>query len=190
MDAIALLKKDHAEVKKLFRHLLDEEPSPAQTEVLFHKLRRELSIHADIEEQLFYPTLRERNPDLSEDVLEALEEHHIAKVTLNELEKMSVEDERFCAKLAVLREAVLLHVKEEERSLFPKLRKELEKAELDDMGRMLAQAKRVAPTRPHPLAPDMPPANRVTSLLAALYDRSLELAISVTRLALRPLRAS
>ena len=189
MDAIALLKKDHAEVKKLFRQLLDEEPSPAQTEVLFHKLRRELSIHADIEEQLFYPTLRERNPDLSEDVLEALEEHHVAKVTLMELEKMSVEDERFCAKLAVLREAVLMHVKEEEKTLFPKLRKAVQKAELEEMARMLAQAKRVAPIRPHPMAPDMPPANRITSLFAGLYDRTMELAMNVARLATRPLRA-
>lgn len=189
MDAIALLKRDHAEVKKLFRHLLDEDPSPAQTEVLFDKLRRELSIHADIEEQLFYPTLRERNPDLSDDVLEALEEHHIAKVTLGELGKMSVEDERFIAKLTVLREAVMMHVKDEEKSLFPKLRKMVQKAELEEMARMLAQAKRVAPIRPHPMAPDMPPANRITSLIAGLYDRALELAVNVTRLATRPLRA-
>jgi iron-sulfur cluster repair protein YtfE (RIC family) len=184
MDAIALLKKDHATVKKLFKRLLDDrEVDHARADQVFAKLREELAIHAEIEEQLLYPMLRRRVMDLEEDVLEALEEHHVAKTTLNELEKMSTEEERFEAKLTVLREYVMHHVKEEEETLFPRLRKALDKAELEDLGKRLAEAKKVAPTHPHPFAPDEPPANLFTGLMAAGYDRTRDLVMSVARLA-------
>lgn len=193
MDAIALLKKDHASVKKLFKRLLDDrEVDHARGNDVFRRLREELAIHAEIEEQLFYPLLRRRVLDLEEDVLEALEEHHVAKTTLMELQKMSTEDERFEAKLTVLREYVMHHVKEEEENLFPALRKALDKNELEDLGKRLADAKKIAPTHPHPRAPDTPPANLITGLFTAGFDRTRDLVMSVARSAwsMRPTRSS
>jgi len=192
MDAIALLKKDHATVKKLFSRLLDDrEVAHVRGADLFTRLRTELAIHADIEEQLVYPLLRERVPDHELDVLEALEEHHVAKTTLLELDKMSCDDERFEAKLTVLKEYVLHHVKEEETVLFPRLRKLLTKGELETLAEKLTEAKKVAPTHPHPMAPNVPPMNFFTGILAGGYDRARDLASSMLHLALAmvPLRS-
>lgn len=191
MDAIALLKKDHATVKKLFKRLLDDrEIDHARADDVFRRLREELAIHADIEEQVFYPALRDKGGDeFEDDVLEALEEHHVAKVTLAELDKMSTEDERFEAKLTVLREYLLHHIREEEATLFPAIREALSKQELLDLGKELADARRIAPTRPHPAAPDEPPGNRL-NMFAAAMDRGRDMAASAIRIAftLPPLR--
>jgi hypothetical protein len=92
---------------------LDARPIPLQ-------VIRELSIRASIEEQFLYPTARELSDTLDSQVLEALEEHHLAKATLAELEKMAPSDERFDAKMTVLMENIRHHVDEEEEDLFPK----------------------------------------------------------------------
>lgn len=192
MDAIALLKKDHATVKRLFQRLLDErEVDHVRGPDVFARLRTELAIHADIEEQLVYPLLRQRDPDHENDVFEALEEHHVVKTTLRELEMMSLDEERFEAKLTVLQDNVLHHVKEEEQTLFPLLRKLLDKRELAELGEKLVAAKKVAPTHPHPLAPDMPPANFFTGMMAGGYDRARDLVTSMLHIvtAMIPRRA-
>jgi hypothetical protein len=69
------------------------------------------------------------------------------------------DDERLDAKMKVLMEGIRLHVREEERDLFPKVRKALNKAELAHLGKILAGLKKASPTHPHPRAPDEPPGN-------------------------------
>ena len=101
---------------------------------------------------------------------EALEERHVAKPTLAELEKMSPEDERFDAKMTVLIETVGHHVKEEEEILFPNVHKRMAKDTLLALGAAMEKAKAVAPTRPRPMAPDTPPGNIVSDVLARLLD--------------------
>ena len=81
-----------------------------------------LSVHAAIEEQVFYPEVRRAAPSLDDEVLEALEERHIVKWTLAELDSMTPKDERSQAKVTVLVESVRHHVREEERDLFPQVR--------------------------------------------------------------------
>src|SRR6185436_17297443 len=105
----------------------------------------ELSIHASIEEQLFYPVTRATVPETEDIVLESLEEHHIVKWVLSELDTMSPEDERFDAKVTVLIENVRHHVKEEEEEYFPKVRDELGRNALNDLGEAMAEAKKAAP---------------------------------------------
>lgn len=184
MDAIALLKKDHATVKRLFKRLLDDhEVDHVRGGDIFTRLRTELAIHADIEEQLVYPLLRTRDEENEDDVLEALEEHHVAKTTLRELELMSCDEERFEAKLTVLQENVLHHIKEEEKTLFPRMRKLLTKGELETLAERLEEAKRVAPTHPHPLAPDVPPVNFFTGIMAGGYDRARDLVANLFQVA-------
>jgi hemerythrin superfamily protein len=182
MNAIQLLKQDHRTVEKLFaefERLEEKDASPKQLRRVVDQIIRELSIHAVIEETIFYPVVRitaetvdaEEAEDL---VLESLEEHHIVKWTLSELEKMSPEDERFCAKVDVLMESVRHHVKEEERELFPQVRKLLAREELEAMGDMMERAKKMAPTRPHPRAPDQPPGNLVAGAVSSVLDRGMD----------------
>jgi hemerythrin superfamily protein len=134
------------------------------------KVIEALSAHAAIEEQVFYPQVRRSMPDATPEVLEALEEHHIVKWTLSELEDMDPTDERFGAKVIVLMESVRHHVKEEETELFPKVRKAMGRAELQELGSSLAAAKTAAPTRPHPRTPDTPPGNLVAQAVTAPVD--------------------
>ena len=103
-------------------------------------------------------------------MLEALEEHHLVKLTLAELETMDPSHERYGAKVTVLIENVRHHVKEEESELFPSVRNTLDPAQLREIGNELVAAKRTAPTRPHPEAPDTPPGNIVAQVLTAPLD--------------------
>lgn len=172
-DAVALLERDHAEFERLF-HRFERTRGPAERKRLSERIVRELSIHAAIEEQLVYPQLRRRLDGREELVLLALEEHHFAKVALAEIEKMSATDERFAPKVRVLIGAMRRHLREEERQLFPNMRRKFSPEELVELGETLARAKNVAPTRPHPAAPDEPPANVLTTPAAAAYDRGRE----------------
>ena len=187
MDAIALLKADHAEVEKLFKRFEDLGPRAKKTKAdVAKKVITALSQHAVIEEQHLYPAARERMPDDEDLVLEALEEHHVAKWLLSELDGMTPNDERFDAKFMVLAENVRHHVKEEEGELFPKMRRDFTRSELDELGATLAAAKKMALTKPHPRGPDEPPGN----ILAAAASLPLDMARSAGETAVRRVRAA
>jgi hemerythrin-like domain-containing protein len=185
MDAIALLKADHAEVEKLFKRFEELGPRARKTKLdIAKKVIAALSQHAAVEEQVLYPTIREQLPDDEDLVLEALEEHHVAKWLLSELDGMTPDDERFSAKFMVLAESVRHHVKEEEGEMFPKLRKSFTKSELNDLGESLAAAKKTAPTKPHPRSPDEPPSN----IIATAATLPLDMARSAGETAVRNIR--
>src|SRR6478609_7150475 len=105
-------------------------------------------------------------------VLEALEEHHVAKWLLSELEGLDPAAERFDAKATVLIESVRHHVKEEEQELFPKVRARIERRRLVELGAELRDAKRRAPTHPHPRSPDEPPGNLLVGGAVAVMDKA------------------
>ena len=183
MDAITLLKQDHKTVEGLFKQyeaLGDR--ALKQKQKVVQKIIRELAIHAAIEEMVFYHGVREaaaeagsKLSDATDDmVLEALEEHHIVKWTLSELEKMNPEDERYDAKMQVLMESVRHHVQEEEEDLFPKAQRLLKKS-INELGERMEKAKKMAPTHPHPRSPDEPPGNFITGPMAAMADRGKDL---------------
>jgi hemerythrin superfamily protein len=175
MDAIDLLKSDHRTVDELFDRFEQQGPRARKTkQKLVRKMIEELSVHATIEEQLFYPTVRERIEQTEEEVLEDLEEHHVVKWLLSELDGMDPEHERFDAKVQVLIETVRHHVKEEERELLPKVRRALPAEERRELGEQLAAAKKFAPTGPHPRGPDEPPANLVAGPAAKGMDVAKE----------------
>jgi hemerythrin superfamily protein len=172
MDAITLLKDDHKAVEQLFRRF-EQAGDRAHTEKrnIVDRFSEALSVHAAIEEQLFYPVIRETVPGTEDVALESLEEHHIVKWVLSELERMDPEDERFDAKVTVLMENVRHHVREEEQELFPRVRDELGRGALNELGDAMAQARGTAPTHPHPRSPDSPPGNVVAGAAAAVADR-------------------
>jgi hemerythrin superfamily protein len=172
MHALTLLKTDHRKVETLFKAFQNTEAKQKKAS-LVKQIITELSIHAAIEEQVFYPAVREAMKESDEDmILEALEEHHIVKWVLSELEKMTPDDERFDAKVKVLCENVTHHVKEEEQELFVKVRKAMNVKALNELGTAMAAAKKMAPKRPHPRAPDEPPGNLIAGIGAGLVDRA------------------
>lgn len=173
MNAITLLKTDHGNVDALFKQLeaLRGKDEPTDKRRLVDHVIEQLSVHASIEEQLLYPALRERLGDGDFPVLEALEEHHGAKLLLAELEKLPATADRFDAKVAVLIEQVRHHVEEEEGELFDLLREHFKGTELDAIGEQMAAAKATAPTRPHPMAPDQPPLQTLLAMPVAVLDK-------------------
>jgi hemerythrin superfamily protein len=174
-DAIAVLKADHKTVEQLFkRYEKAGDGAAKQKRKLVDEIIVELSKHASIEEQVLYPWAREYIEGGDDEVLEAIEEHHVVKWLLWELEDLSPQDERFDAKVAVMMENVRHHVKEEENELFPDLRDVATRAELLELGNALRAAKRRAPTRPHPRGPDEPPANLVATPIVAALDHARE----------------
>jgi hemerythrin superfamily protein len=172
MNAISLLKADHRAVEELFDKLDQLDGTARGKKSLVEKIIRELSIHSSIEEQVFYPEVKKTVPGAAEMVLESLEEHSVVKWELLALESMDVTDERFDAKIKVLRDTVMHHVEEEEGHLFPKVRDALSVAQLSELGAALERARKTAPTRPHPRAPNEPPGNVIANIGASVLDRA------------------
>ena len=157
MNAITVLKADHKRVEQLFKKFEKAgDGADATKAALVKEIIEELSVHAAIEEEVFYPASRKEVTASEDDVLESLEEHHIVKWTLSELEKMKPSDERFDAKVTVLIESVRHHVEEEETELFPEVAAKLSRKQLSELGVALEEARKTAPRRPHPEASDTP----------------------------------
>lgn len=170
-DAIAVLKADHRTVEELFAKFEAAGDAAHKTKhKLVERIVRELSIHAAIEELVFYPVVRAMSDELDKTVLESLEEHHVVKWLLSELDGMPAEHERFDAKTMVLIENVRHHVEEEEKELFADVREAADRRTLVELGEALETAKKTAPTHPHPRSPDTPPAN-VANLVTGMVDR-------------------
>jgi hemerythrin superfamily protein len=138
MDAMSLLKRQHKEVKGLFKKI--EKASRAnERRQLLDQIATALEGHTTIEEEMFYPAVRELGTKKGEEMVnEAFEEHHVVKLVLAELPKVDVEDERFEAKMTVLSELVEHHVEEEEKEMF-KLAKRIGEDELDELGERMME---------------------------------------------------
>ena len=172
MDAITLLKADHKTVEQLFKRFEKAgDRAYVDKRQIVDRIIEELSMHAAIEEQVFYPVARMTVPGTEDIALESLEEHHIVKWVLAELDGLDPHDERFDAKVTVLIENVRHHVKEEEQEFFPKVRTKLSRSELADLGDLMAEAKKSAPTQPHPRLPDAGPATAAVGAIAGVVDR-------------------
>ncbi|WNG30129.1 hemerythrin domain-containing protein [Cystobacter fuscus] len=185
MDAISLLKQDHATLRKLFkRHeALKHGGDVSKKQEISRRIILELSIHAAIEEQVFYPSVKAHDPRWIERIDEALEEHRVAKWELAAIQRMSPEDPRFDARFTVLVQNVLHHIEEEENGLFARIHQTFTQGELDAMADALALAKRAVPTHPHPMLPDEPPGNLVMPLVA-VFDRGRDLVTELVERAL------
>lgn len=171
MDAIELLNHDHRMIEQLFRDYRAA-ASDTQRRAVAETLVRELSKHAALEELMVYPLARRVLPDGGGKIQEHLAQHQAVKETLLALDKkLSSGDERTDELMEHLRREIGEHVREEEDELLPRVREAVDQKELDELGRLLARAKQAAPTRPHPNAPDQPPALTLVGPVAAAYDR-------------------
>lgn len=146
-NAIALLTQDHRAVEKLlaqYEALSDGVDNGRET--LVAQITHELSVHAEIEEVVFYPSVRAIGKEVNDEVLEAIEEHRVIKAGIAKLSTMTPADESFDAKVKVLIEQVKHHVKEEEEEIFPRVRKHVEENALLELGDALRQAKEAQAT--------------------------------------------
>ena len=138
MDGISLLKNDHRKVEKIFSEI---EKGNGNRQQLFAELKNELEVHAEIEEQLFYPAVRDAK-QTHDIVLESFQEHAQVKKVLADLDAADKKTEHWLAGLKVLMEDVQHHVGEEENELFPKVKdKVLSKEELEELGMRMEQMK-------------------------------------------------
>ncbi|HEX8709571.1 MAG TPA: hemerythrin domain-containing protein [Pyrinomonadaceae bacterium] len=141
MDAFELLKKDHEKVSDIFDKLEPTTERGEKTrEELFARLKQELEIHARVEEEIFYPALKEAK-ETHDITLEGIEEHHVVKQLLAELDELPKTDESWGAKLKVLKENVEHHVEEEEEEMFKGARKVLSREQLEELGARMEAAK-------------------------------------------------
>jgi hemerythrin-like domain-containing protein len=147
MDALSLLKEDHEKVKKLLSQLDSTTERGVKTrEELFTNVKQELQVHEAIEEEIFYPALKE-HPKAKELVLEAYEEHNVVDTVMREIEGVPFDDERWGAKLTVMKENVEHHIEEEETEMFKQARQVFEREELDELGeRMQARKNQLTST--------------------------------------------
>jgi hypothetical protein len=141
MDALKLLEDDHETVKGL---LEDIEPTTERAvktrEQLFTRLRRELEVHETIEEEIFYPALKE-HPKAKDLVLEAYEEHNVVDMVMGEIEDVAYDDETWGAKFTVLKENLEHHIEEEETEMWKQARQVFDDEELDELGDRMALRK-------------------------------------------------
>ena len=145
MDALTLLEQDHQKVKKIMGELEKTTERGVKTrEELFNRLVQELTVHEQIEEQIFYPAVKERadSKKLEELVAESYQEHHFVDVVKAEIERTPFEAEEWGAKFKVMMENIEHHAfEEEEGEMFPKVRRAFSKDELEDLGTRMAELK-------------------------------------------------
>lgn len=148
MDAITLLKEDHQKLKKLMDELEKTTERGVKTrKELFGKLMAELTVHEKIEEDIFYPEVKERaeTKKVEELIAESFEEHHFVDMIAAEIKKTPFEAEEWGAKFKVMKENIEHHaIEEEEGKLFPKVRRAFTAAELKDMGTRMLELKESA----------------------------------------------
>lgn len=138
-DIFSVIKKDHRTVESLFKKIAGAD-SEMECESLYEELRSELTAHADAEEAVVYPRLKEKDAT-REIAFESVEEHALVTYLLEKLDDTEMEEEKWMAALTVLKEVVSHHVEEEESEMFPKMRRAFKKSELEEMCQDFLHAK-------------------------------------------------
>ncbi|HJR97898.1 MAG TPA: hemerythrin domain-containing protein [Actinomycetota bacterium] len=134
MNALKLLKQDHDEVKSMLSDLesTTDRAEKTRTEGLA-TLKAELEIHETIEEEIFYPALKE-HPKTKDLALEGYEEHHVVDMVMAEIEGVEPSDETWMAKFSVMKENLEHHIEEEEGEMFDQAEKVFDDDELEELG--------------------------------------------------------
>ena len=143
-QAIQMLKEDHKKVKQLLKELTEStERATSKRKELLEKIEKELKIHTTLEEEIFYPALREAGGKESEKMyFEALEEHRaVDKLVLPDLLKTEPGSPQFSGRAKVLKELIEHHADEEEKDMFPVAQKSIPKDTLEEVARKMEDRK-------------------------------------------------
>lgn len=161
---------DHREFESVFTEIESGGDPRTQPELVEHVIAG-IVRHAVAEEQYVYPTARRALPDGDELVEHEIEEHSQAEEIMKDIEKAGTEDSKYDELVRKLIADIRHHIKDEEEDLLPQLRTACPGDELRGLSEKFHRAKKMAPTRPHPSAPDRPPANKILGPGAGLVDR-------------------
>ncbi len=170
-DLITVITNDHREVERVFTELESGSGTPQHRRELTDHVIAELVRHSVAEEQFMYPAARKHLSGGDKLADHEIEEHAEAEQVMKQLEDLEPTDPQFDQLLRQLIEDVRHHVQDEENDLLPKLQSACSDQELRDLGEKVLRAKKMAPTRPHPGAPDKPPANLILGPGAGLIDK-------------------
>jgi len=169
-DVVDELTTDHREVAALLDELL-ETSDPGTRRDMADTAITELVRHSVAEEMYVYPAMREHLPDGEKTVEHDVEEHKELERTMKELEGCDAEDHRFMELVRQLRGELRHHATDEENEQFPQLRARIPAEKLVQMRDQVQTAKRVAPTRPHPSAPNSEVFHKMVGPGVGLMDR-------------------
>lgn len=173
-DIIDEIITDHREVESLFTQI-EETSNPRIQQGLVEHVIAELVRHSVAEEQFLYPAARKVLPDGDELADHELTEHAEAEEIMKKIEKAIGDGWAGTAKFTDMLDKLMVeirhHLSEEEAVLLPKMRDACDPGELVELGRKFDHAKKLAPTRPHPSAPDRPPADKILGPGLGLIDR-------------------
>ena len=138
-DAVAMLKADHQKVRDLFQQY-ESATDPDTKRELAEAACTELEIHAQLEEQIFYPAVNEETDEGADLVKEAVEEHATVKHLIEQLRGLDQDDNAFDATFQELVQSVEHHIEEEESEMFPLAEAELEE-DMDDLREEMQELK-------------------------------------------------
>jgi hemerythrin superfamily protein len=174
-DALAELMTDHREVEEMFARIQGMPGGGQELRDVVDEVTIELVRHSIAEEEYLYPAVREHIDGGDRIADKEIADHGRVEKLLKELETTDTEDPRMSPLLQQLMEEVAAHVQDEEDNLFPMLRQACSPQALNDLGDKIRRAKSLAPTRPHPSAPNTPPANKLLAPGTGLVDRARDL---------------
>lgn len=170
-DLVDIIVADHRAVQKVFDELQSKQGSAQHRRDLTDHVITELVRHSVAEEQYMYPAAREVLPGGDELADHELEEHAEAERVMKDLEGLEPGEPEFESKLDALIADVRHHIEDEEKELLPRLREACSHKQLVELGEKILQAKKIAPTRPHPASPQHPPANKILGPGVGLIDK-------------------
>jgi hemerythrin superfamily protein len=170
-DVIEVLTQDHREVERMFAELegLTDSDDRARRQDLVEQVTIELVKHSVAEEAEVYPAVKSKVSEA--EAQRAWGEHAQAKETMKRLERLVPGDREFDTELAILMRQIREHVAEEEGQMFADMRRIFTPEELVELGSKVEAVKKLAPTRPHPSAPDTPPGDKILGPVTGLLDR-------------------
>ncbi|SOE07834.1 hemerythrin domain-containing protein [Streptomyces sp. Ag109_G2-15] len=171
-DALEELMTDHREVEEMFARIQEMAGGGQELRDLVDDVTIELVRHSVAEEQYLYPAVREHIDGGDRIADKEIADHGRVEKLLKQLEGTDTEDPKMSPLLQQLMDEVAAHVQDEENDLFPMLRRSCSPEALNDLGDKIRRAKSMAPTRPHPSAPDTPPANKLLAPGVGLVDRA------------------
>ncbi|MGK5548733.1 hemerythrin domain-containing protein [Streptomyces sp. URMC 127] len=170
-NVINELSADHREVEELFAQIAARPAEDAERRTLADRLTMELVRHAVAEEEYLYPAVR-RYVDDGDDIADKeLTDHGEIERLLKDLEGRGPGEPQFDTLVTRLRSVVTEHVRDEEERLFRLLADSCPAELLDTLGEKVRKAKKTAPTRPHPAAPDTPGLLKLLAPGAGMVDR-------------------
>ena len=169
-DVVDVLMTDHREMVDLLRQIWITE-DPERRRDLADMVISEIVRHAVAEEIYVYPAMREHLPNGDEAAEHDIKEHKDLERTMKALEGLEASDPRFTEVVRDLENKLAHHVDDEESEQFPQLRARVPRTQLVELAGKVETAKKLAPTRPHPAAPNNPVFHKLVGPGVGLVDR-------------------